>query len=244
MKGVIAAINPNARTIDISHDVPAGNIRAGAFALASSYSFFPPDTIHLAIVDPGVGSNRRPIAVKTTRYTFVGPDNGVLSWAVAREKILAIHLLENPKFFLRTVSKTFHGRDVFSPVAAHLSLGIPVQQLGPRCKELISIPWPGASSAKNEICGEILYVDRFGNAITNIEHWRFEALHNHASCKVVSGRFRSIFGTHYQAVPPGRPVAVLGSTGFLELAVNAGNAAGEFGLREGNKVTVRLKKRQ
>jgi S-adenosylmethionine hydrolase len=243
MKGVIAGINQNARVLDISHDIPAGNIRAGAFALASSYGFFPRGTIHLAIVDPGVGSNRGAIAVKTTKYIFVGPDNGVLSWAAAREKILAIHLLENPKFFLPTVSSTFHGRDVFSPVAAHLSLGIPVEHLGPRCQKLTSIPWPKASSTKNEICGEILYVDRFGNAITNIEHWRFDGPPNRWLREVASGRFVSIVGTHYHAVAAGRPVAVLGSTGFLELAVNAGNAAGELGLREGDKVSVRLKKR-
>jgi S-adenosylmethionine hydrolase len=241
MKGVIARINPNALTIDISHHIPPGNIRAGAFALAASYHFFPQGTVHLAIVDPGVGGQRKAIAVKTTKYIFVGPDNGVLSWAVAREKVVAIHLLENAKFFLSTVSKTFHGRDIFSPVAAHLSLGIPIQKLGPRSQGLVRIPWPEPSSAKNEICGEILYVDRFGNAITNIEHRRLDNLCNPGACKVVSGRFRSILGTHYQAVPPKRPVAVTGSTGFLELAVNGGNAALKFGLRDGDKVAVKRK---
>ena len=241
MKGVIAEINPNALTIDISHDISPGNIRAGAFALASSYNFFPPGTIHLAIVDPGVGSGRRAIAVKTTRYIFVGPDNGVLCWAVAREKVVAIHILENPKYFLRTVSKTFHGRDVFAPVAAHLSLRIPVQKLGPECRELVRIAWPEPASEGNEVYGEILYVDRFGNCITNIDHQQIEAHGGLKRQRVVSGRFRSTLGTHYQAVPAGRPVAVFGSAGFLELAVNCGNAAIAFGLREGDKVRVNIK---
>ena len=125
MKGVILGIQPEVLVVDITHDVSSGDIRGGAFALAASYSFFARGTIHLAVVDPGVGSDRAAIAVQTADYLFIGPDNGVLSWALRQESIKSIRKLENEKLFLRSISHTFHGRDIFAPVAAHLSKGWP-----------------------------------------------------------------------------------------------------------------------
>ena len=135
MKGVILGIQPRARVVDITHEIGGGEVRAGAFALRASYSFFPQGTVHIAVVDPGVGSPRRALAVQTANYFFVGPDNGVLSFALMRERIKSIHALENEKYFLKPVSRTFHGRDIFAPVAAHLSRGVSIQTFGPRLKD-------------------------------------------------------------------------------------------------------------
>src|SRR5215468_7695472 len=132
MKGVILKVNPRAVLVDLAHEIEPGDIRRGAFALAASYRFFPRGTIHVVVVDPGVGSARRAVAVQTSDYLFVGPDNGVLSAALRREKILAAHWLQNKKYFLKPVSHTFHGRDVFAPVAAQLSRGVPIDRFGPR----------------------------------------------------------------------------------------------------------------
>ena len=127
MKGVVLAINSRVRIVDITHEISSGDIRAGAFALAASCNFFSKGTIHVAVVDPGVGSERKGLVVKTRNYVFVGPDNGVLSLAIGRDEIAFIHSLENEAYFLKPISKTFHGRDVFSPVAAHLSRGVRIQ---------------------------------------------------------------------------------------------------------------------
>src|ERR1017187_249251 len=136
MKGVFASLAPTTRVIDLTHDLPPGDIRGGAFALAASHRFFPKGTVHVVVVDPGVGSARKAIAVQTSKAVFVGPDNGVLSWALAKEKIRAISALENEAYFLQPVSRTFHGRDVFAPVAAHLSRGVRIQKFGPALKDL------------------------------------------------------------------------------------------------------------
>ena len=239
MKGVILGLQPRARLVDITHEIPAGDIRAGAFALAASYGFFPRRTVHVAVVDPGVGSRRRAIAVQTSNYFFVGPDNGVLSLALARETIKAIHQITNERLFLRPVSNTFHGRDVFAPVAANLSKGLPVGKVGGRIKEFVRLSWPQPQRAANSIKGEIAYIDRFGNAITNIGNATLDSL-TVGSCEIIvkSKRLCAV-QPHYQGVPNGHPVAVPGSSGFLELAVNGGSAAKKFNLRVGQAVILR-----
>src|ERR1022692_3910288 len=137
MKGVMIRIQPRATLVDITHEVRAGDIPGGAFALAAAWRFFPKGTIHVAVVDPGVGSTRKAIAVQTPEHWFVGPDNGVLSWALARQKVMAIHSLENGAYFAHPVSQTFHGRDIFAPVAAHLSRGVPIRKLGAALKDFV-----------------------------------------------------------------------------------------------------------
>lgn len=241
MKGVLLGINPRAVIADLTHEIAPGDIRAGAFALMAGCRFFPKGTVHVAVVDPGVGSQRRAIAVQTRDYLFVGPDNGVLSWALARESIMAIRQLENPKYFLKTISRTFHGRDIFAPVAAQLSRGLPLKQLGSELKDYIRLRWPEPVKQRGEIHGEIVYIDRFGNAITNVPG------------KLVSGEPKTIceamgkrnvhcaVAEFYSAGPLNAPVAVVGSSGFLEIALNRGSAAKRFGLHPGNTVIVRAK---
>jgi S-adenosylmethionine hydrolase len=237
MKGVILRLAPKASIIDLTHDIPPGDIRAGAFALAVSYAFFPRHTVHMAVVDPGVGSPRRAIAIRTSDYFFIGPDNGLLSWALAKEKIKAIHALENQSYFLPKVSCTFHGRDVFAPVAAHLSRGLPIHKLGARLTDFIRLDWPEPKQSPHEIQGEILYIDRFGNGITNISS---SALKGLQGAPVILLKPKRIpIAQFYQAIPPDKPVALVGSTGFLEIAINGGNAAKSLGLRVGMAVKVR-----
>ena len=168
MEGVIAGISPATRVVSITHQVSPQNIRAGAFALAAACTWFPHGTIHVAIVDPGVGSQRRAIAVKTRRYLFVGPDNGVLSWALRQESLEEVRTIENSKLFLAEVSRTFHGRDIFAPVAAHLSRGLRFQDIGRQRDRFVRLPWPESTETNGQISGEIVYIDSFGNGITNV----------------------------------------------------------------------------
>jgi len=240
MKGVIAGINPRANVVDITHEVAAGDIRSGAFALAASYCFFPKNTIHVAVVDPGVGTRRKAIAVQTTNYLFVSPDNGVLSFALGREKIKAIRLLSNERLFLPDVSRTFHGRDVFAPVAAHLSQGRSLKRLGPAANRFVKLDWPRPKGKGNSIEGEIVYIDRFGNAITNIDAGSVAGIGPDCELRA-SGKRLCPLKSSYQAVPPGRPEAVVGSCGLLEIAVNGGSAASLLGLKVGSGVLVQCR---
>ena len=237
MKGVIRGIESRATVIDLTHEIPPGDIRAAAFALAASYQFFPKGTVHVSVVDPGVGSERRGLAVRTRKYFFVGPDNGVLSWALAREKVVSVHALQNPDYFLKPVSRTFHGRDIFVPVAAHLCQGAPLTALGPALKDFARLEWPGLAKSDGGLMGEVFYIDRFGNAITNIDA---RSLANAENWEVIL-RGKKVCRTagFYQAVPPGRLLAVRGSSGFLELAVNGGNAARKLRLGVGDQLLVR-----
>ena len=240
MKGVVLGIAPRAQMVDISHDIAAGDIRAGAFALAASCTFFPKQTIHVAVVDPGVGSRRRAIAVQTANYVFVGPDNGVLSLALRREKIKAVHQITNEQLFVHPVSNTFHGRDIFAPIAAKLSKGLPIGKVGARLKNFVQLTWPEPQHTANSIKGEIVYIDRFGNAITNIGNATLAAPAE-GSCEIfLRGKRLCALHSFYQAVPHGSVVAVPGSSGFLELAVNGGSAAKKHRLNIADAVIVQL----
>ena len=236
MKGVIAMRCESTRVIDLTHGVPAGDIRAGAFALMSGCRFFPRHSVHVAVVDPGVGGDRPAIAVDTADAFFVGPDNGVLSWALRHEEVRAIHRLENADYFRDGVSATFHGRDVFAPVAAEIALGVPVSHFGPPTDEFVELAWPETSRDTAGLRGVVLYVDRFGNAITNIPHAELPA----ASGLTVRYAGGDLCRTAacYQAVGNGEAVAVPGSCGYLEIAVNGGSAAEDLGLAAGVSVSV------
>ncbi len=240
MKGVILGVNPEVTVVDITHEIPAGDIRAGAFALLASYRCFPRHTVHVAVVDPGVGGSRAAIGVRTADCLFVGPDNGVLSFALAREEIIEIRRLDNDEYFYRApgvirkpVSNTFHGRDVFAPVAAHLSRDVPFDSLGEKLNDCVRLDWPQPETAGGILQGEIVYIDRFGNAITNIESPGQDARHVRVPGKVQCDIKRS-----YQEVPGGQPLALVGSSGFMEIAVNGGNAAQMFALKLGDVVEV------
>jgi hypothetical protein len=238
MKGVILSLQPRATLVDLTHALPAGDVRAGAFALASGYRYFPRGTVHLAVVDPGVGSARGALAVRTRDYWFVGPDNGLLSWALAGETIRAIHRLENERYFLQPVSRTFHGRDVFAPVAAWISRGTPLDRLGPAQRDWVRLPWPQPRTLPGQIRGEVIWVDHFGNAITNI-HGQLLAACAEAAWEVqvrtrALGRLRGC----YAEARSGEPLALLSSSGFLEIAVRGGSAARELRLQAGVEVQV------
>ncbi|NIP93283.1 MAG: SAM-dependent chlorinase/fluorinase [Akkermansiaceae bacterium] len=240
MKGVIAGLAPEARLIDLTHEVPPGDIRGGAFALAAAAPFFGAGTIHVAVVDPGVGSRRRAIAIRSKEAVFVGPDNGVLSWALRDAQVEETRSLDNREWFLDPVSRTFHGRDIFAPVAARLAAGALFAEAGDPTDEYVRLPWPPVHRRENGLSGEILYVDRFGNAITNLPAAKLapEALANgevHLRC----GALHIPLCRCYADAPVGSPVAVAGSGGLLELAINGGDFATHHGLAEGTPVEAR-----
>lgn len=170
MKGVIYGINPQARMVDLSHDIAPQNIHHAAFILARHYRYFPAGTVHLVVVDPGVGSERRALIVQTAEAFFVAPDNGVLTYVVrdVRQAMEHIINISNPQFWLDHISSVFHGRDIFAPVAAHLSLGVPAADFGKEVKDLVTFPIPQVERGKRKLKGRVAHIDRFGNLLTNI----------------------------------------------------------------------------
>lgn len=237
MKGVVLSRCPGARIVDITHSVPAGDVRAGAFALLTAYRYFPRGTVHVAVVDPGVGSDRRAIAARCADVTFVGPDNGLLSWALREQRGVVVRRIENERLFLSPVSATFHGRDVFAPVAAYLANGGSFDEVGPETDEWVTLPWPEPARVVNGWLGEVVHVDHFGNAITNLPNTTLEPARA-SRFTLICGRRRVPVGSCYAAVSKGRAVAVGGSSGFIEIAVNGGNAARSLGLKRGGKVRL------
>jgi len=241
MKGVILGINPAVRLVDLTHGVPPQQIVAGALALRAAVPFFPARTIHVAVVDPGVGGSREPILIETERGVLVGPDNGVLCFAAEQMGRPRARLLANEAFFHHPVSHTFHGRDIFAPVAAHLSRGVPPDAFGPALESLVQLRLPSAVCAATSVSGEVIYVDHFGNLVTNISA---DALRRFSGQPLSV----SIKGTHvagpvgaYAALPEGSPLAIVGSWGMLEIAVRNGSAAQMFSAGTGAPVAVDVK---
>jgi S-adenosylmethionine hydrolase len=237
MKGVILGIVPDARLVDLTHDVPPQDVRAGTYALYVAYRYFPAQTIHLAVVDPGVGSTRRAVAVRTSWGTFVAPDNGLLSLVLSRETVHQAVVLENPAYQLPRVSHTFHGRDVFAPAAAHIARGVPLPELGPAITDLVTFPVSRPNRRENTLTGHIIYVDRFGNLVTDVT----EADLTSSLVAVEAGAQRIVgLSDAYAAAFPGEALALIGSAGHLEIAVREGHAGRVLGLSVGDLVTVTL----
>jgi S-adenosylmethionine hydrolase len=240
MKGVILKINPRCTLIDITHLVSPQNIEEGAFILANAYSTFPKGTIHLSVVDPGVGSARKPILIVTQNYFFVGPDNGLFTLATKREKVKRAVVLANPKFFLPSISTTFHGRDVFAPVAAHLSLGVKPKVFGPEIESWKELYFPKPRMKAREWVGEIIHIDAFGNLVSNIDRQLVQfAEGRHFIIRV--GR-RTIKGLKkgYWEGKRNEPIALFGSGGFLEISVREGNAQKSLKVNKGDPIQVHL----
>jgi S-adenosyl-L-methionine hydrolase (adenosine-forming) len=239
MKGVILSINPHAQIIDISHAVPARDIRAGAIALAETACWFPPGTIHVVVVDPGVGSKRRVIYAEMCGQHFLGPDNGVLSRLAAKERPAKIVGVEDPKYWQPEVSRTFHGRDIMAPVAARLSLGLAPEKLGPTVQQLVELPWAEVQQVPNRIEGEVIEVDSFGNLITNITQSMLEGVPRGDTVIINCDEHETqgIFAT-FSDQPPMTFMAHVGSTGRLELAIVDENASAMLGVRVGAPVCV------
>jgi len=235
MKGVVLGIAPDSQLVDLSHRVPPQDVRAGAFLLMTAYAYFPAGTVHLAVVDPGVGTERRIVAIRAGGHLFVGPDNGLLRWAVDRaggaETIVAV---ENPAYRLSQTSTTFHGRDVIAPAAAHLATGVPLGALGPPVASLTGNPFPQPQRRANALIGEIVYVDHYGNCITNLPH---PAPATTATTVEVAGRRLPLVAT-YAARQPGDILAVTGSSGYVEIAIPNGNAAQRLSLTTGTEVVL------
>lgn len=225
MKGVILSICPQCRLVDITHMAPAGSILYAALRLMEAYPFFPRGTVHVCVVDPGVGGERRCIAVEANGHFFVGPDNGIF-WPIlaADPGSRTIHL-RNPEYFLRPISATFHGRDIFAPVAAHLSMGAALRGLGEFVEDPVSLEVPSASRVGDRLLGHVVRVDRFGNLITNISR---ELLYEFLSRDIPVIRIGTLviegLSKAYASVKPGEPLAIIGSGDTLEIAVNSGSA--------------------
>ena len=239
MKGVILSIAPHATLVDITHAVPPQDIRHAGFVLASAAPYFPPDTIHVAVVDPGVGSHRRPIVVETERARYVAPDNGILTFVLHRDPAVRIVHLTNAAYWLPSVSTTFHGRDIFAPVAAHLACGVPLEVLGDPVDAIERLPLSQpVRQPDGSILGHIQYIDHFGNCVTDIPA---EWLPPNASIQIeIAGIQVQGLAPAYTAVAPGELVALCGSVGYLEVAVREGNAAQRLGVSIGAPVVVRV----
>jgi len=242
MKAVILSISPKARIVSISHEVEKFNIRMGAFILASAAPYFPRGTVHVAVVDPGVGTKRRPIIIETKRSFYVGPDNGLLLLSAQKEEVSHVYHIKNPEYMRPKISTTFHGRDVFAPTAAHLALGCSPSRFGPEIHDLIVPQFAKTYRKKGELMGEVIYVDDFGNVVTNISSKDLEELktsvgdllHLKIRRKTLGMRFCSA----YSEVTVGTVLAVVGSHDFLEISVNQRNASKTLNLKIGDSVGI------
>jgi len=242
MKAIILSICPSARIVDISHLVEKFNIRMGAFLLASTAPSFPPNTVHLAVVDPGVGSARRPIAVETERSLFVGPDNGLLVPAAQQEKILHVYEVTNRTMMREKVSATFHGRDIFASIAAHLASGSSPKELGPEITNYVTQSYTQPRLDGKTVLCEVSYVDGFGNIITNLRSDQISELNINVSKRLVISvgkeRFSVRYVKTYSDLGENDFGLLVGSHGFLEIACREKSAAKRFGARNGMRVRV------
>jgi S-adenosyl-L-methionine hydrolase (adenosine-forming) len=238
MKGVIAGIAPRTPVVDITHEVPPFEIATAAFLLDQSWRYFPAGTIHVAIVDPGVGSQRRPVLIASQGHYFIGPDNGLFSLILQDAKAVA-RVLDKPKYWLPNQSNTFHGRDVFSPAAAHLSKGVKPSQLGKR----INDPWRNmlfepVRQSRRTYSGAVLFTDRYGNLITNFKIDNFPTLRNRPF-ELQAGLERiELFAGTYSAIPPGELAVIPASSGYYEIAMREASAAKRLGLANGSPVEL------
>lgn len=266
MKAVILSICPTALIVDLTHDIQPQNVKQAAYVLMSAYRYLPPGAIFVAVVDPGVGSSRKPIAVKTSHGVFIGPDNGLFSYVSNQIEVKQIVALHNRQYHLHETSATFHGRDIFSPVAAHLAKGVPFSSFGPPLQKMERLKNPRLEIASHSIRGEVLHIDRYGNLTTSIGRLRWNAddrleidpcfppvltgdigeldemkPFEAETCSVEIGEhlFEPIFLT-YAAVAKGKPLALINSAGQLEISINQGNAAYELGISTGDMVSLHL----
>ena len=243
MKGVIASIAPGATVIDITHGIPAHSVVAGAIALRESWRYFPARTVFLAVVDPGVGTARAPIAIEThAGARFVGPDNGLLWLAANQAEIKRIVKLTSLRHRLTNVSATFHGRDIFAPAAAYLWRGASISALGPALRSIVRLDLPPPVDSARELRGEVIYVDGFGNLVSNIDRQtaaqfgsRFH--HKSLSVRIKRGAAMRLLDAYGDA-PKGAPLAIFGSFGLLEVAVRDGSAAAHFAAGPGASVSL------
>ncbi len=259
MKGVALSICPSAHLVDITHAIQPQNVRQAAYVLMTAFRHFPPHTVFLVVVDPGVGTEREPIAVATDHGLYVAPNNGVLSYVLPNLQVQHATVLQNDAYYQPGLSATFHGRDIFSPAAAHLAAGVPITEFGPTVPELVELLDPRLETGSQRITGEVIHIDHFGNVITSIGLLRWtgpDALEltpqfgpdrdivlpiNTARSRVIAGPY-ALDAIHrtYGAVPPGTMTALVGSSGQLEIGVNQGSAENRIGAALGDTITLDL----
>lgn len=241
MKGVILNINPDAEIVDITHKILPYDLLDGALAIGQAYKFFPPRTIHVVVVDPGVGTERRPLLVTAGQHYFVAPDNGVLSMVYQREEALTVRHITSEHYFLQPVSNTFHGRDIFSPVAAWLAKNGQSASFGEEITDFVRFAMPKPKTTGNSLKGVILRADNFGNLLTNFTEEDLPQVLAGSNFKMRVGNAQiSKFVQTFGNGAPNEPVLILGSSGFFEVAVNRGNAAKTLNATRGAEVTIEL----
>lgn len=243
MKGVILGINPTVQIVDLCHNISPQDVFEAAYTLHSAYKYFPKGTIHLSVVDPGVGSDRKIICLKTEDYTFLAPDNGILSLIIANDKPKIIIEVTNREFFLPDISNTFHGRDIFAPIAAHISNGIKLENLGNKIEKIETINLPSTVLSPNGVLtANVMHIDSFGNLITNINHHIFNKIklnapNSNISVKIAGKKINKI-SESYADVGNKDLLSIFGSSGFLEISVNRGNAQKTLNVNKGDEVIV------
>ncbi len=237
MKGVILSIATGVQLVDITHEIRSYDILEAAFLIESAYRYFPAGTVHIVVVDPGVGSARRPIAAAAKEHIFVAPDNGVLSSILNDASATtppSAYWIQNRSLFLNSVSQTFHGRDIFAPVAAHLVLGTPIESVGPRIDDFITKDLPKPKRQERKMVGAVLYVDKFGNVITNLKR---SHLGREFAIRVAGHTITRLCTSFFEAGPD-ELFAIEGSTGYIELALNQASAAERLNVGFGAEIEV------
>lgn len=236
MKGAILSVNSEALIVDICHGIPSGNITAGGFVLDQASKEFPPGSIHIAVVDPGVGSERKPLLAECDGQTFIGPDNGILCRIFERSRGVKVYEIANEHLIKRPLSRTFHGRDLFGPIAALRSLEVQASEFGPELQgKPARAPLLNDSIGSNRCQGTIIYIDHFGNAITDIS--AADAI-GFTSLFLPNRKLPLKLREYYAQAEVGEPIALIGSSSFIEIAVNLGNAAHDLGIKIGTPVSL------
>ena len=243
MHGVVLNVHPETTIVDISHAVSSFDVLEGAWTISQAYRFFPPRTVHVVVVDPGVGSTRRPIIVETESYVFVAPDNGVLSLVEGREPKFSVRYISAERYFLQPVSQTFHGRDIFAPVAGWLSKGVAPAEFGPEVSDHMRLPLPAVERiGDNSLRGVVLRVDKFGNLITNISEQDAPSLFgvSPAAASILICETLARLRHSYAEGGEGEVFAIAGSSGYLEIAARQASAAEKLGAGVGTPLGVVL----
>jgi S-adenosylmethionine hydrolase len=243
VKAVILSISPDVVLVDITHEVEKFNTRMGAYILASASPYFLKGTIHVTIVDPGVGTKRQPILIQTQHAYFIGPDNGVMTLAAKKEETIQVRKIVNPRLMMPETASTFHGRDIFAPAAAYLANGSPPEEFGPKLSKIETPAFAEVVRRNDMLVGEIIHIDDFGNVITNFAEKEVADFkdENAIGVKLKNDGLKLKFCKTYGDVGFGKPLALIGSHGFLEIALNQGNAAEKFKLKNGDRISICLR---
>jgi len=240
MKGAILTVNPFCQVVDVTHQIQPQNILQAAYVLKNTYPYFPPGAVHLVVVDPGVGTWRRPVILKKEEHFFVGPDNGVFTFISSGQQIEGYEIIPR-KIFRSPLSRTFHGRDIFAPVAGYLARGVNPERFGPPAENWQTVAWPNPAVKGKKLVGKIIFVDSYGNLITNISRQDYGALlaSRPFQIKGKGWRINRLHDT-YDRVASGEPLALFGSSGLLEIAVNRGDAHKTLSLNQGDLLSLIL----